>query len=136
MDVGLCKLSTWASKELREQLRSAKAPNTLRDDPLVTGDSTEQKKDNSQGYDCTEGGKENITDTSSSERVNQIDFWFTPCSGRFGRSGTNGNPAIRAYIAIDHDSDEPYRYERLLTAEHLLVFSLVAFHTLQHTQSI
>jgi hypothetical protein len=83
-------------------------------------------------YDCIEGGEGDITDTSASERVNQIGFWFIPCSGR---SGTSGKPAIRAYIAIHLDDDEPYRYDRLGTAEHPLVFFLVALHTLKHTQS-
>jgi hypothetical protein len=61
-----------------------------------------------------------VTDTSASERVNQKFIWFTP---RSGRSGTSEEPAIRAYIAIDFDDDEPYRYDRLRTAEHILVFS-------------
>jgi hypothetical protein len=102
------------------------------DDRRLTGDSTEQKKFDPYGYNCTEGGEDNITDTGASEGVNQTDFWFTPCPGR---SGTSGKPAIRVYIAIDLDDDEPYRYDRLGTAEHPLVFFLVALHTLKHTQS-
>jgi hypothetical protein len=99
----------------------------------VTGDSTEQKKVDPYGYNCTEGGEDDLTDTSASERVNQKFIWFTPCSGR---SGTSGKPTIRADIAIDVDDDEPYRYDRLRNAEHVLVFSFIALHTLQHTRSV
>jgi hypothetical protein len=118
-----------------------KAPNTLRSRQRRSSsnrrlDRTKGKTTRTQGYNCIEGGEDIITDTSASERVNQKIIWFTPCSGRFGRSGTSEKPAIRADVAIDFDDDEPYRYDRLRTAEHPLVFSLVAFHTLQHTRSV